>query len=458
MPFLASVNRFFFGPPTMKSSRVAADCPKAKGTTRRPPFSPECIFTKEEMVLYMFFLRSLDVSANVEAPPFPTPFEYNDFLLWQSPKSTDARRPCKHPRHPCGNNEVFSKYCPSCMLKIYWNFLRPVASKWEKAGGPWNTSALLSGPKDQELRRVWYYARTAFANFVCLLESAAAAEKLWETRHSRHNDPEIKSASEALAAAMHHSYDLSQEENRRVKVSTGTAPETSTLKPKSKSSKKVFFAPNAQLSPSDRPRETFRRTNKSYAPGKYACRSRDGWLDTSARCSWRASVAQCKLFVAERGLDGKDRPLDQVARRGFVWEYEYSPEIMQCIMKCASALDPTARAQYVQQLGHCDAVLIFEPSVVQHGNKGQPIAVVKHVHLLNLERESVRASSAVLEADADHKIEAAASGHRHDGIAKNGKTTSRVSKTDAGTKEDEGMIDWLYVTEQLEDAGPAVSK
>lgn len=92
---------------------------KAQGTFPFPSFTADTIFSEAETKLYQSHLVQIGIISSGALTPYaPTPYGYNDFLLWQSPEPYAAHSSCQHPRHPSNTLKLFQKHCPECVWRI----------------------------------------------------------------------------------------------------------------------------------------------------------------------------------------------------------------------------------------------------------------------------------------------------------------------------------------------------
>jgi hypothetical protein len=387
---------------------TSSDIAKAMGTHKRPNVGVDNIIEEAQMDLYKSYLQHAGLSAEAAtkaaSSSFPTPHSYNDFLLFQSPNPPEAQRPCKHIRHLAERTQIFTRHCPECMFSIHLHFLDMISSKLatERAlclSDPKRSAGI--GTRYHRIKAAWVYARATLANYVRLLDLLAAREHSWEARHSRHISPEAKSAAKALQVAA-----SSSDQFLKTHDETTPNPDNSPgISPKGmpKPTKRVTFAGNNNQPASSRPRQTYCRSNKAYKPGKHACPSQSEWLNTSALHEWRASIAQCKLFI-ENTTSNTATPLLQ---QGFVWEYKYRKDVMRFLGDRASSSNEARRARYLERLHGCDAVVLVKPRLVKSRDTAALVreaVAFEDVELVIMERENgARVESALADLRLDDK-------------------------------------------------------
>jgi hypothetical protein len=391
---------------------TSSDIAKAMGTHQRPNLGVDNIVEEAQMDLYKSYLQHTGLSAEAAckaaSSSFPTPQSYNDFLLFQSPNPPEAQRPCKHVRHPANRTQTFVRHCPECMFSIHLQFLDIISSKLaaERAlclSDPKRSAGI--GTRYHRIKAAWVYARATLANYVRLLELLAAREHSWEARNSRHINPETKSATKALQVAASSSYQFLKTHDE----TTPNLDQQVAVSPKGtpKATKRVTFAGNDDQLISSLPRQTYCRSNKAYKPGKHTCPPQSEWLNTSALHEWRASIAQCKLFIENTTSDTATPLLQQ----GFVWEYKYRKDVMRFLGDQASSYNEARRARYLERLHGCDAVVLVNPRLVKRrdtaGLKREAVAF-EDVELVIMERENgARAESALVDLRLDDEKDSA---------------------------------------------------
>jgi hypothetical protein len=387
---------------------TSSDIAKAMGTHKRPNVGVDNIIEEAQMDSYKSYLQhtglSAEAASKAASSSFPTPQSYNDFFLFQSPNPPEAQRPCKHVRHPANRTQTFVRHCPECMFSIHLQFLDIISSKLaaERAlclSDPKSSAGI--GTRYHRIKGAWIYARATLANYVRLLDLLAAREHSWEARHSRYISPETNSATKALQVAASASQCFLKTHNETTANpdhSTGISP-----KPMPKATKRVTFAGNNNQPISSRPRQTYCRSNKAYNPGKHACPPRSEWLNTSALHEWRASIAQCKLFIDETTSDITTPLLQQ----GFVWEYKYRKDVMRFLGDRASSSNEARRARYLERLHGCDAVVLVKPRLVKSRDTAglvREAVAFEDVELVIMERENgARVESALADLRLDDK-------------------------------------------------------
>jgi hypothetical protein len=385
---------------------TSSDIAKAMGTHQRPNLGVDNIVEEAQMDLYKSYLQHTGLSAEAAckaaSSSFPTPQSYNDFLLFQSPNPPEAQRPCKHVRHPANRTQTFVRHCPECMFSIHLQLLDIISSKLaaERAlclSDPKRSAGI--GTRYHRIKAAWVYARATLANYVRLLELLAAREHSWEARNFRHISPDTKSATKALHVAASSSYQFLKTHDE----TTPNPDKQAAVSPKGmpKATKRVTFAGNDNQPISSRPRQTYCRSNKAYKPGKHACPPQSEWLNTSALHEWRASIAQCKLFIEDTTSD-TDTPLMQ---QGFAWEYKYRKDVMRFLDYRASSYNEARRARYLERLHGCDAVVLVNPRLVKSrdtaGLEREAVAF-EDVELVIMERENgTRAESTLADLRLD---------------------------------------------------------
>jgi hypothetical protein len=387
---------------------TSSDIAKAMGTHQRPNLGVDNIVEEAQMDLYKSYLQhtglSAEAASKAASSSSPTPQSYNDFLLFQSPNPPEAQRPCKHIRHPAEQTQIFTRHCPECMFSIHLHFLDMISGKLATERALCLSDSKKSagiGTRYHRIKAAWIYARATLANYVRLLDLLAAREHSWEARNSRHISPDTKSATRALqvaASSSHRFLKTHSETTPNPDHSTGILP-----KGMSKATKRVTFAGNNNPPISSRPRQTYCRSNKAYKPGKHAYPPQSEWLNTSALHEWRASIAQCKLFIDETTSDITTPLLQQ----GFVWEYKYRKDVMRFLGDRASSYNEARRARYLKRLRGCDAVVLVKPRLVKSrdtaGLEREAVAF-EDVKLVIMEMENgARAESALADLRLDDK-------------------------------------------------------
>jgi hypothetical protein len=288
---------------------------------------------------------------------------------------------CEHLQHPGDDQGPHRKHCAVCTYEIYLNFFALVSKMWNDIGGPWKTAPKRHDASRklyyEDLKKAWHYARMLLANLVRLLESKAALERLWERRNSKKAAKGGMSASTALDMAHNMSCDIFQNPNETTTMSSVVFHKYRKRLPKT-----VSFAADTAENPAPRSHANFHRSSNFYAAGKYACPSRTGWLDTSALNSWKASIAQCKLFITEDRRDMIGEPPSNTKQRSILGTYEYSDEVIKYLNDHARTCSLGEQIQLLQLYTACDAILLFKPRVERkprNGKKGKNIAVIEDV-------------------------------------------------------------------------------
>ena len=322
------------------------------------------------------------MSSEVSTLYAPTPYGYNDFLLWQTPIPSAARRPCQHVRHPSNKLKMFHKHCPECVWKMSVSYLDLINSRLREQGGPTrSTPTKRDGSrlnKYPSLKKAWCYARLAMANLETLFELMAAQEQAWDERHPRCTGAGTKSAAKALEAAQNATYSFPDTSPSH---SPHKHPVVATPPGKSKNPRKtVAFAHSTKQTAGGRHREKYQRHHKLYRPGKHACPSALGWLNTSAKNEWRPSIAQCKLFIVENGEDMEaDKPGSRI-RQGLVADYPYRKEVMDFLQNRLENDEVIPREKYLKMLNRCDGVVVLKPQAVKEPDTES--VVIQDIRLL----------------------------------------------------------------------------
>ncbi|KAH3954395.1 hypothetical protein HBH98_071550 [Parastagonospora nodorum] len=417
---------------------TAANIAQVKGTFPFPRFTADIIFSETDTKLYQSYLVQLDIRSSEAPTPYaPTPYGYNDFLLWQSPTPPGAHRPCQHPRHPSNKLKLFHKHCPECVWKIYASYLDLIADRWKEQGGPARpTPTKRNGSKldqYQTLKKAWCYARLAMANLESMFELMLVQERLWCERHSRRSSAGTESVIKALETAQNSAYGPPE-------TSPSHSPHEHPLNvaspgKKAKTRKTVAFAADTKKTAGGRQREKYQRHHKLYRPGRHACPSALGWLNTSSKNEWRSSIAQCKLFIVEKSKDMEaDKPESRI-RQGLVSHYPHRMEVMEFLQNRLENDEFVSREQYLRMLNRCDGVVVLKPQAVKElGAEG---VVIEDARLLFLVTDG-------------HAVKSSA-------------CSDQVQMADVVTQEQQypaaeaeppevgkGIIDWVSVSESLE--------
>jgi hypothetical protein len=261
---------------------------------------------------------------------------------------------------------MFHKHCPECLWKIFASYLDLVTDQLREQSGPTrSTPTTRDGSRLGEyptLKKAWCYARLAMANLETLFELMAAQEQAWDERHPRRTGAGTKSAEKALEAAQNTTYSFPDTSPSH---SPHKHPDVATPPGKSKKTRKtVAFAHGTKQTAGGRHREKYQRHHKLYRPGKHACPSALGWLNTSAKNEWRPSIAQCKLFIVENGEDMEaDKPESRI-RQGLVSDYPYRKKVMAFLQNRLEHDEVIPREQYLKMLNRCDGVVVLKPRAV----------------------------------------------------------------------------------------------
>ncbi|KAF2244166.1 hypothetical protein BU26DRAFT_569165 [Trematosphaeria pertusa] len=323
----------------------------SKQARRLPNFSAHCIFTKEQMQMYIFWLRNTRKSSglNIQNPPFPTPFEFNAFITWLSPTPKEARRPCKHPRHPFDKFSMV--FCPVCTYEIHATFLKWIECAWERKGGPFK-GALEADQEYSQLKAAWHFAKTELANHVNLVEALATTQKEWEVKNPNVDVEGVRSYRAVLEM---HWTQSAKDVGQKV----------------SKKGTKVSFTPDTKdfSSETSRTNAHFNRRHNNYSAGKYACHTKDGWMDTSWARSSTASLLQLKLFIAESPSDMKGKPPGNAKFVGPLVSYQYHLAIVNWMKDFRERSTISEQAKLATLMSTCDALLVLKPEEDITGDK-----------------------------------------------------------------------------------------
>jgi len=446
--YLISALRHRHTKPIITLQNTAQD--DATGTLakrRRPAISPDCILNDESRKSYATQLRS-----RKQAPAtFPTPIEYNDFLVALSPTLPEARPLCEHPRHPADEPDYHQKHCAVCTYEIYLNFFTLVSKKWNDIGGPWHIAPKRHEPSRKlyynNLKKAWHYARMLLANLLRLLESKAALERLWERRNSRKAAKGTMSACTAIDLARNMSCDIFQSPDK-------TATMTSVVVRKSikRVPKTVTFTADTSYDAAPRSQANFHRGSSFYAAGKYACPSRIGWLDTSAQNCWKVSIAQCKLFITEDRQDMAGEPPGKAMQRGILGTYAYSDEVIKYLNDHARTSSLGEQVQLLRLYTACDAILLFKPRIereVHDGKKRKKIAVIEDVRPFFHNIDDTCATRIPISEEAVEVVEKSAHSNQFESDNLVHTTPSLSDISDEYDLNRVEALDWMYTGDHV---------
>jgi hypothetical protein len=106
---------------------------------------------------------------------------------------------------------------------------------------------------------------------------------------------------------------------------------------------------------------------------------------------------QSKLFIEEDMAANEDDSIP-LSQQGFVWDYKYRKDVMRFLNDQADSYNKARRAQYLERLQRCDAVVVVKPFWVKfrdRANFEQEAATFEDIQLVVMEKEARRPQAAV---------------------------------------------------------------
>ncbi|KAF2712592.1 hypothetical protein K504DRAFT_464671 [Pleomassaria siparia CBS 279.74] len=339
-------------------TKASASTTIPKMAAKTTLLSPHDIFSKEQLPMYLFWLRNVKKTGS--DPHFPTPIEYHEFIKWHTPKVTSIpSKRCKDKRHPWDNISI-ATYCPVCTVDIHIRFVMMVKEAWEKVSGPWTRPVQIENDQSYPgLRLAYRYARCQLANAVLFSERLQMNELEWDAKNPNVNVSDCYSNGKALDIASQKTSDLGLWgidliDIREDRIDRGQHPE-----------KTVRFAPDTSDNCSDNSRQQaqFRRNSPQYKPGKHAYAL--GPKNYSWANSLHADLDHCKLFLVDSPAEMEELTPDPSKQEGLLGGYKYASLVHKALRRTRSEGDEETKVHLVQMMRVCDAVLVRRPIPVK---------------------------------------------------------------------------------------------
>jgi hypothetical protein len=164
---------------------------------------------------------------------------------------------------------------------------------------------------------------------------------------------------------------------------------------------------------------------------------------------WRVSIAQCKLFI-EDDMAANEDDFTPLSQQGFVLDYKYRTDVMRFLSDQADSCNNARRAQYLERLQRCDAVvvvvLVVKPCLVKfrdRANFEQEAATFEDIQLVVMEKEARRLQAAV----EGLQSEGVGSSVEAEVVVSNSSRKTTLSEEEK--EEEEELRNWLSVTAGL---------